>query len=40
MAGKFAFTQISKYTEALIKLLQWHQHWIVNPIHDMVKVEL
>ena len=40
MVGKLGCTQISKYTGALIKLLQWRQHEFVNLIHGMIEVKL
>lgn len=40
MAGKLGCTQIFKYTEALIKLLQWYQYRVVDFIHDIVEIEL
>ena len=39
MAGEMGCTQIAKYTGALVKLFQWRQRGIVNPIHGMVEVE-
>ena len=39
MTGEMGCTQIPKYTGALVKLLQWHQHGIVDPIYGMVEVE-
>ena len=39
MEGKLRCTQIPKYTGVLIKLLQWCQYGVVDPIHDMVEVE-
>ena len=39
MAGEMGYNQIPKYTLALVKLLQWRQHEIVDPIHGMVEFE-
>ena len=39
MAGKLGFTQIPKYTGALIKLYQWRSREVVNLIYGMVEVE-
>lgn len=39
ITGKLRCTQISKYIGALIKLLQWCQHKIVDPIYDIIMVE-
>ena len=40
IAGELGCTQIPKYTGALVKLLQWRQRGIIDPIHGMVEVEL
>lgn len=39
LGNELCDAQISKYTEALVKLLQWRQWGGVNPTHGMVQVK-
>lgn len=40
MASKLENIQVYQYTRTLIKLLQWHQRDLFNPIYAIVEVEL
>lgn len=40
IVGEWGNTQIPKYTGDIIKLLQYCQQKIVNPVHGMVEFEL
>lgn len=39
MIRKLRFTYTFKYTEAIIKLLQWCKHENINLVYNMVEVE-
>lgn len=38
--GKLGVAYIPKYTEAIIKLLQWRQQKNINSVYSIVEVEL